>query len=214
MASISEMNDNLIHLDPEPTPTEREAIERLIQAEITPGSSGTLHPSIRARLESAYDSSQHAMKASLQNFAETGQARKSDEGIDSTRYEEVAAPTDRNDPAAWRDSIQAAYKLQSYLDGRTQNLEALDEYGKNAWLMGNFELENELRSLEKELKGAQKRVQEIDEERRVKQEGCAGEMEALGETWRGSLGRAIEAEVETEKLRKKILEVRRAKAGG
>lgn len=203
-------------LDAQPTAEQRAAIDKLIQAELPPEASTTLHPLVKEHPQRRTDAQLGAMSVALQNIADTGSARKPDEGIDSARYEEVAAPTTTttNDPLAWRESIRAAYKLQAYLDGRAQNLDALSKYGKNAWLMSNFELENELRSLEKDLKEAQKRVQDIDELRRLRQEGCAGEMEALGETWRDSLGRAIEAEVETEKLRKRILEARRARAGG
>jgi len=46
--------------------------------------------------------------------------------------------------------------------------------------------------------------------RKSAQEGVAGEIVGLGETWRRGVGRVLETEVAAEGLRREILERRRA----
>jgi pre-mRNA-splicing factor SPF27 len=93
------------------------------------------------------------------------------------------------------------------------NLELLDQFGKNAWLVGNSQLEDVLRSLEKDVVATQGRVDEVNKARKAAQEGVRGEMESLEQSWKKGIGRVVEVEVAAEGVRREVLETRRRGAG-
>ena len=55
----------------------------------------------------------------------------------------------------------------SYLSGRLTNLSLLEEFGKNAWLISNSQLEDILRDLEKELLEQKEAVENINKSRKA-----------------------------------------------
>ena len=55
---------------------------------------------------------------------------------------------------------------------------------------------------------------EVEEERRMKQDGVRGEMQGLEESWRRGVRGLVEVELATEGLRQDILAKRRAGAVG
>ncbi len=134
-------------------------------------------------------------------------------GIDLSRYEAPEGPSDDNNTEAWRCSLQKAYTSSVYLSERISNLSLLEELGKNAWLIGNSQLESILRQLEKELEGLKAATELVNKSRKAAQEGSRGEMMGLEETWKRGIGRILEAEVAVEELRKQILDERRQRAG-
>ena len=134
-------------------------------------------------------------------------------GIDLSRYEEPEGPSDDNSTEAWKRSLQKAYTSSIYLSGRISNLSLLEELGKNAWLIGNSQLENILRQIEKELEGLKAATENVNKSRKAAQEGSRGEMTGLEETWKRGVGRILEAEVAVEELRKQILDERRQQTG-
>ena len=140
--------------------------------------------------------------------ANNGQKVSSD-SVDTSRYEAPVPPSDLSDKDAWKNVLQHAYISSSYLQGRAENLQALDHNGKNAWLISNSQIEDALKAVEQELKDTKAEGLRVEEERRVRQEGVRGEMEGLDETWKGSLGRAIEAEIAVEKLKESAQDKKR-----
>lgn len=128
-----------------------------------------------------------------------------------SRYEVPSAP-ESNDVAEWRAALRQAYASSEYLSSRLTNLGLLETYGKNAWLIGNSQLEDILKVLEQEVSKAKTEVEEVEAARRRAQEGVKGEMEGLEQAWRTGVGRMIEVEVASEGLRREILERRRAAA--
>jgi pre-mRNA-splicing factor SPF27 len=110
---------------------------------------------------------------------------------------------------AWREALQKAYTSQSYLVGRTTNLALLEKYGKNAWLIGNAQLEDVLRGLEMELGERKAEVDGVVIERKNAQEAVGGEVKGLEEAWKRGVGRVLETEVAAEGVRREILERRR-----
>lgn len=136
-------------------------------------------------------------------------------GIDTTRYESLAAPTstahDEASLAAWRDALTQAHTSHTYLSQRSTNLQGLekDGKGKEDWLAGNEELVSELGQLEKELAGTKEAIDFLAVERRNRQEAVKGEMEALDRAWKGGVGRVLETEVAGESVRRQILDARR-----
>ncbi|KAI1416255.1 Pre-mRNA-splicing factor SPF27 [Hypoxylon sp. FL1857] len=203
MSSIrTTVHESLPYVDPEPTPAERAAVESLIAAEqqaIEPPSLPPLEepkfsPLIAAEL------SRIASKTPLK-------------AIDLSRYE---APDDSSttpsDAAALSTQLQRAYTAATYLSGRHTHLQLLEAYGKNAWLVGNWQAESELRALERELEAMRREIDVVNIQRRQAQDEVGGELRGLEETWRRGVGRVLETEVATEALRQQVLE--RQRGGG
>jgi pre-mRNA-splicing factor SPF27 len=94
------------------------------------------------------------------------------------------------------------------------NLSLLEIYGKNAWLIGNSQLEDILSGLEAELAETKHKAEEVDEQRRKKQDIVKGEMAGLEESWKSGVRGIVEVELATEGLRQEILARRRAGAVG
>jgi pre-mRNA-splicing factor SPF27 len=109
--------------------------------------------------------------------------------------------------------LSSAYVSDAYLAVRRANLELLDRGGKNAWLLGNYQLEDELRQLERELAETKREIDVVNLERQRRQEDVKGEMEMLEQTWRTGVGRVLETEVAVEELREQIREEMRRRAG-
>ncbi|ERF73278.1 hypothetical protein EPUS_03110 [Endocarpon pusillum Z07020] len=207
MPLIEESHDSLPYIDNDVSEKERTRISRLIAAELPPDARSTLHPSIPP--EPNFNASE-LIQQELQRKA-VGQPITG--GVDLSRYEEPEGPSDDNNTEAWKRSLQKAYTSSIYLSGRISNLSLLEELGKNAWLIGNSQLENILAQLEKELEGLKAATENVNKSRKAAQEGSRGEMTGLEETWRRSIGRILEAEVAVEELRKQILDERRQQAG-
>ncbi|KAI4202613.1 MAG: hypothetical protein LQ348_001492, partial [Seirophora lacunosa] len=135
------------------------------------------------------------------------------DAIDTSRYElpdlSSAAPVTKT-------QLQQAYTSSHYLRERLQQLALLDEFGKNAWLVGNAQLEEILRGVEKELVDMRDSVEGVNRERKERQEAARGEMEGLDNGWRVGVGRVVEIEVEVgnvEERRRRMLR-EGASAGG
>lgn len=86
------------------------------------------------------------------------------------------------------------------------NLSLLEESGKNAWLMGNVQLEAVLKELEAELSSVKEQVDSVNKARKSAQEGSRGEMLALEEAWRRGISQVLEVQVATAGLRRELLE--------
>jgi pre-mRNA-splicing factor SPF27 len=109
-------------------------------------------------------------------------------GIDLSRYE--ASPD-----TADTSTLKAAYTNSAYLTKRLQALELLDQFGKNAWLVANSQLEDMLREVEKELVETRGSVEGVNRERKGVQEGGRGQLEGGERLWREGVGRVVETEV-------------------
>jgi pre-mRNA-splicing factor SPF27 len=134
------------------------------------------------------------------------------DGIDLSRYEAPEAPTNKGDIEAWKEALRNAYRSSTYLSGRIANLSLLDEFGKNAWLIGNSQLEDILRTLETELEELKVATDNVNKSRKAAQDGSRGELTSLEETWKRGIGRILEVEVAVEKVRQEVLEKTRQQA--
>lgn len=76
-----------------------------------------------------------------------------------------------------------------------QALELLEQFGKNAWLIGNSQLEDVLRDLEKGLVKTKQRTEELNRERKGAQEGGQAAMEGSERAWREGIGRVVEVQL-------------------
>lgn len=76
-----------------------------------------------------------------------------------------------------------------------QALELLEEFGKNAWLVGNAQLEDVLRGVERELVEVREKTEEVNRERKGVQEGGRAGLEGGEREWREVVGRVLEVQV-------------------
>ncbi|KZL84101.1 breast carcinoma amplified sequence 2 [Colletotrichum incanum] len=206
MSALNAFHESLPYIDDEPTPTEREAAESLIRAELAISSlapaSTYKEPSFSPLIELELE--RIASKQPLQ-------------AIDLERYQtqepfsDSGKPSTAEDRERLADSLQKAYISYTYLDARAQNLNLLDKWGKNAWLIGNWGLENELKALERDLAETKRLIDVLTVARRRQQEEVAAEMKGLEETWKQGVGRTLETEIAVEQLRREVLEEMRAR---
>lgn len=205
MPLIQSAADALLHID---APLSAEAIaaaDALIQTELANEDQTNLHTSIpisEGRNFSDLIETEHERIRS-------GQPKES--GIDFTRYEALDAPA-RGDIEAWNVTLAKAYASLQYLHGREINLGLLETYGKNAWLIGNSQLEDMLRDLEREVEAVKSELEGVEQERKQAQENVADEMRSLEDTWRKGVGRMIETQAAAETLKQQILERQRLAA--
>ncbi|KAF4342677.1 BCAS2 family [Fusarium beomiforme] len=118
--------------------------------------------------------------------------------LDLGRYE---APSPSAPPAS---ALPAAAIAHSYLSSRLTNLELLEKWGKNAWLLGNHALETELQALERELAAAKREIDIVNLERQKRQNAVGAEIKTLDDTWRSGVGRVLETEIAVEELRRML----------
>ena len=195
----------LPYIDELPSEEALASANALVQADLAEEDRTVLHPSIPAQRQPKLPSLVEAEHARLA----AGQSKV--DGIDLSRYEALDAPEDR-DVAAWKATLQKAYASAEYLRGREVNLGLLEAYGKNAWLVGNSQLEDILRSLEKELEALKLEQEAVAQARRAAQSNVAGEMLSLEDSWRKGIGRMIETQAAAERLKQEILDRKRMAA--
>ena len=205
MPLIQSAADALPFVDAAPSAEALDSANALVEAELGSEDSAVLHPSIPALQQMNFSELVEAEHARLK----AGQAKE--DGIDLSRYEALDAAS-KGDLGAWKATLQKAYASAEYLHGREVNLGLLEAYGKNAWLIGNSQLEDILRSLEKEVEALKLELEAVEQARRSAQGNVAGEMQGLEEGWRKGVGRMIEAQAAAEGLRQQILERRRMAA--
>lgn len=140
-------------------------------------------------------------------------------GIDLSRYEAPEPPsTEGKDHTQilgdWRKTLRKAYTASAHLSTRHDNLSLLESHGKNAWLIGNYQLEEVLGRTEKELQEVKEATDALNRERRMRQETAKAEIEGLEDAWRRGVSGIINVEIASEKVRIAILEKRRKQARG
>ncbi|KAL4919352.1 Pre-mRNA-splicing factor SPF27 [Aspergillus aurantiobrunneus] len=207
MPLINESHDSLPYIDAAPSALARANAERLIAAELPSDYQTSAHPSIPEFSEPKFSPFiQQEVERRAAGLPLTG-------GIDLSRYEAPEPPTRASDSVPnlyeWRQTLRKAYTASSHLSSRHENLSLLEEGGKNAWLIGNSQLEEILRALEKELAETKEAAEGVNKQRKVAQESSQGELTGLEESWRRGVGAILDVELASEDLRMKILEQRR-----
>jgi len=199
--------DALQYIDAQPSGEALAAANTLIQTDLAPAHATTLHPSLPPLRKSRFSGLLEAEYARI----ESNQKKGRQSGVDMSRYEALDAPP-RGDLAGWRETLQKAYTSYEYMRGREINLGLLETYGRNAWLIGNSGLEDELRSLERDVEAAKADLEAVEHARSAMQSNAAGELHGLEESWKIGIGRMIEAQAAAERLRQEILQRRRQAA--
>lgn len=201
MSLTPAIHESLPYIDNEPTLQQRAAAQSLIDQELSQ-ESGT-RPESHPRLLNLHSCNLSPAMLSEMARIETKQPLSS---IDTKRYEALDSsdPTEMQDSSSvqsLRDKLQQAYTSASYLTQRQTNLALLDKYGKNGWLVGNSQLEDLLRGLEKDLAREKGAIDSIVVERTTSQKNIEGELDSLDRTWKQSIGRILETEAAAEAIR-------------
>ena len=126
-------------------------------------------------------------------------------GVDLARYQDSEQVSEDSNADTLRQALRSAYANTTYLRGRQINIELLEDYGKNAWLIGNSQLEDVQRRLEIELTTVKSRSENTNKSRKALQEDSQGELLGLAETWKHGIGKIIETQVATDALRQRRL---------
>lgn len=212
-------------IDPDPTPTERAAAETLIAHErsLVPDDPdhALLPPPPNTTTPSPFLTP--LLTAELTRLSTTTTSDPTTSkltALDLTRYEALDPPSPttlsslppNEATTLLQQTLARAYTSHSYIASRRAHLALLDSYGKNAWLVGNHQLEGELRAVERELAEARREIDVVTVQRKQAQEQAAPEIAALEETWKRGVGRVLETEAAAEGLRREGLEVRRRAA--
>ncbi|EHK16499.1 uncharacterized protein TRIVIDRAFT_210693 [Trichoderma virens Gv29-8] len=113
---------------------------------------------------------------------------------------------------ASRQPLSNAFISSSYLSSRAQNLSLLDSHGRNAWLLSNYHLEAELRSLERDLAATKRDMDLLNAARASRQNDVKAEMQGLEQNWREGVGRVLETEIAVQELREQIRQELRSRA--
>ena len=205
MPLIQSTASALPYIDAAPSAEALVAADTLVQAELASEDQSVLHPSIPTQKQLHFSDLLEAEHARIAG----GQAKEG--GIDLSRYEALDAPAN-GDIEAWKATLQQAYASTEYLRGREINLGLLETYGKNAWLIGNSQLEDILKYLEREVEVLKLEQEAVEAQRKAAQANVAGEMQSLEEGWKTGIGRMIEAQAAAEGLRQEILERKRMAA--
>ncbi|KAL8775045.1 MAG: hypothetical protein Q9209_000524 [Squamulea sp. 1 TL-2023] len=187
MPLITASHDSLPYIDPPPPttgPHSLSAATTLINSLLPPSHTTTPHPSLPPLRE-----------PNLTPLASSEQSRiaRSEPltAIDLSRYEPPSPPSSTNHEA----KLHQAQTTSTYLRLRHQHLSLSEKHAKNAWLIGNSQLEEMLRGVERELAGCRENVEGVNRDRKGMQENRRGEMEGLERGWREGVGRVVEVEI-------------------
>ena len=203
-------HDDLPYIDQQITQENYAAASALIAHELKSFQIDSLHKDVPSTYEPRLPELTELHAQSLAGLEPS--ARPSLGGIDLSRYEEPSTPINQSDLAQWRKNLRQAYTSHLYLAQRNTNLNLLERFGKNAWLISNSQVEDELKMLERELADVQTEAQHIQDERTSRQSTIKAEFEGLEEAWRSSLSKSVEAEIAVAGLQREILEARRAQS--
>ncbi|PUU83971.1 Pre-mRNA-splicing factor SPF27 [Tuber borchii] len=189
--------DSLPYIDTPPTDSELESINNQITSELSADHKTTPHPRLPPLVEPNF---RPATQAELDRIA-AGKPWVG--GIDVSRYELGAE--------ASHSALAAAYASAAHVEARLANLTLLNEFGKNAWLVHNSQLEALLKGLEEELMELKTECEVVNKERKGVQVDAQPELAALEQRWKRGIGRVLEVEAGAEAVRQETLKRRREK---
>ncbi|KAK3360151.1 Pre-mRNA-splicing factor SPF27 [Lasiosphaeria hispida] len=205
MPSITTIHDSLPYIDPEPTAASLAVAHALIAAERhlvpdDPSHALLPPPPTPSTFQTPLLTSELARAASGTKLS----------ALDLSRYEAPTVPPQgTTSPADLSALLARAYAAQTYVSSRRTHLALLDTYGKNAWLVGNWQLEGEVKALERELAETKRAIDVVTLQRKGAQDEAGPEVKGLEETWRRGVARVLETEAAAEGVRREVLEVRR-----
>ncbi|KAK1239721.1 hypothetical protein MKX07_001175 [Trichoderma sp. CBMAI-0711] len=213
MAIAPAYHESLPYIDPEPSPEALAAARALIASEqSTSTSTSSSSAALPPLKEPSFSPAISAQLSRIQS------SQPPQPPLDLSRYEAQELPSSSSSPPseataqATRRALQNAFISSSYLSSRAQNLALLDAHGRNAWLLSNYHLEAELRSLERDLAAAKRDIDLVNAARAARQTDVKAEMQTLEHNWREGVGRVLETEIAVQELREQIRHELRTRA--
>jgi pre-mRNA-splicing factor SPF27 len=212
---VTSIHLTLLELDAPLNEADRSALAAVVQAERPSDHLTALHPRVDDRYTPRFSP---LLTAELDRL-EAGAPKPPGTGIDTSRYtaDALEAP-DRTLPTSepqrsaaleqWRGKLRQAKISSTYLAGRNASLALLETYGKNAWLVENWNREAVRARLDAELAEVGAAGDALAEERRVAQEAAAAEAAVLEDSWKKGIRGLVEVQLATEDLRQRVLEAR------
>ncbi|KAL7893720.1 breast carcinoma amplified sequence 2 [Trichoderma sp. SZMC 28014] len=195
--AVPAYHESLPYIDSEPTPQALSAAHALISAE-----QQTFSPPPESSAKEREPSFSPAITAEFTRLA----SKQPSQILDFSRYEaqEIPAPQSSKDIDALRTPLSNAFISSSYLSSRAQNLKLLDAHGRNAWLLSNYHLEDQLRSIERDLADTKRDIDLVNAARAARQNDVKAEMQGLEQNWRAGVGRVLETEIAVQELKEQI----------
>lgn len=190
--------DEKTDIDPAISDSQKNAALKLIQREVPKDSTTRLHSSILSLPES------RLTPLLQQEVTRAGSGKPMTGGIDSSRYESFAEVSPDTNIELMKAALRTAYANMTYLSERQTNITLLEEYGKNAWLIGNSHTEDMQKRLQVELEATKAEIETINRNRKTAQEDSKGELLGLEETWKQGISRIIETQLATDELRRQL----------
>lgn len=190
--------DNITDIDQAITDTQKDAALRSIARELPRDYATTLHPSISSHTESKLST------LIQQEVVRAGSGQSMNGGTDSSRYESFTEISPEANVEVTKAALRAAYANLTYLNERQVNITLLEEYGKNAWLIGNSHTEDVQKRLQAELDSTKAQIDAVNRSRKSAQEDSRGELLGLDETWKQGISRIIETQLATDELRRQL----------
>ncbi|KAK4462027.1 Pre-mRNA-splicing factor SPF27 [Cladorrhinum samala] len=211
MPSITTVHESLPYVDEPPTESQIAAASLLIAQErslVPDDPNHALLPPPPSSSDSPYLTP--ILSAEFSRLQSSPDPKTSKlQALDLSRYSSLPTPPANPSRETLAEALSEAYTSQAYISARRTNLALLDTYGKNAWLVGNYHLEGELKALEKELADTKREIDLLTLQRKAAQDQAGPELIELEKAWKAGVGRVLETEAAAEGLRRQALEQRR-----
>jgi len=214
MPLIQDSHESLPYVDLHISAQARFEVDALLTEELPRDYAGTTHPLLPTFPSPKFSS---LVVAEVERVA----AKLPLAAIEVSRYEAVepsATVVPDSDETntelfeAWKTTCQNAYASSTHLHTRLQNLTLLEQFGKNAWLIGNAQLENILKAIEIELAETKQQIEQVSQARQLMQNRIKSELDGLSEVWKKGIGRLVEVQLAAEQVRRDALTRRRGGA--
>eukprot|EP01062_Namystynia_karyoxenos_P064440 TRINITY_DN5737_c0_g1_i1.p1 TRINITY_DN5737_c0_g1~~TRINITY_DN5737_c0_g1_i1.p1 ORF type:complete len:205 (+),score=79.62 TRINITY_DN5737_c0_g1_i1:112-726(+) len=195
--------DALPYVDPPLTEETRQEVERMIEEEMhtfvpddyLAGRFPPVPPTVSALIAAEYE--RVARGRPLQS-------------IDRTRFELLPpAGPNRDDPARWALSARNAEVQLEHQRVRSENLELLNAYGKEAWLQHNRGVERCAAQMQQRRQGLKRQIDELNAARKREQTAAGAELRRLEQEWQGLCGKNFQIELETQRVECATAKLRR-----
>ncbi|KAL7920559.1 breast carcinoma amplified sequence 2 [Trichoderma austrokoningii] len=196
--AVPAYHESLPYIDSQPSPQALAAAHALIAAE-----QQTSSPQPSTTAEEEQQSFSPAITTELTRLA----AKQPPQPLDLSRYEAQEIPPEsssKKNVDALKQPLANAFISSSYLSSRAQNLRLLDAHGRNAWLLSNYHLEDQLRGLERDLADTKRDIDLVNAARASRQNDVRAEMQGLEQNWRAGVGKVLETEIAVQELKEQI----------
>ena len=92
------------------------------------------------------------------------------------------------------------------------NLELLQKYGANAWRVHNYQLEADLKTIQRNTEQVRQQILEVNRERKQDQTQAAASLQSLENKWSDLISQNLQVEIACAALEAEVQELRRNRA--